>query len=152
MPQSLDCIYLHLVFSTMDREPWFLREMLPELHAYLSVTSGKIGAPTLRVGGVSDHVHLLARFPRTVTVAKWVEGVKSNSSKWFKAQSATRDHAGFAWQKGYGVFSVSPGHVDAVVAYIVNQEEHHRNVTFQDEYRQLLKKYGMDVDERYVWG
>ncbi|MCC5849146.1 MAG: IS200/IS605 family transposase [Verrucomicrobia bacterium] len=152
MPQSLDCIYLHLVFSTLNREPWFTGVHLSEMHAYLSGVSRELGAPTLRVGGVADHVHLLARFPRTITVAKWVEGLKSNSSKWFKKSSETQDHAGFAWQQGYGVFSVSPSHVDSLVNYIKGQAEHHKKETFQDEYRRLLRKYGMTVDERYMWG
>lgn len=151
MPQSIDTLYIHLVFSTKNREPWLRGALLPDTHAYLATVSRDLGAPAVQVGGVADHVHLLARFPRTLTIAEWVNKLKSNSSRWFKEQSETRDHAGFAWQKGYGVFSVSVTHVDAVREYIKTQEAHHRKVTFQEEYRGILKKHGVQFDERYVW-
>lgn len=151
MPQSVDTIYLHLVFSTKNREPWLVGDHLSAMHRYLATVSRDLNAPAVQVGGVADHVHLLTRFPRTLTVAEWVNKLKSNSSRWFKEQSATRDHAGFAWQKGYGVFSISVTHVDAAKAYIEHQEAHHKKITFQDEYRDLMNKHGIEFDERYVW-
>lgn len=152
MPQSFSQLYVHLVFSTLDRSPWLTTEHRDGLFAYLSGISRELNAPTIRVGGVADHVHFLAFLPRTISIAKWVEVLKSNSCRWFKEQSPTRDRGGFAWQKGYGCFSVSPGHVDALKTYIENQEAHHRSETFQEEYRHLLRKYHAEFDERYVWG
>jgi len=151
MPQSLAQLYIHLVFSTKNREPWLRGDLCSHMHAYLASVSNDLDAPALQVGGVADHVHLLARLPRTLPLADWVSKLKSNSSRWFKEQSATRDHGGFSWQKGYGAFSISVTHVDAVRNYILGQEAHHQKITFQDEYRSLLKKHGIEFDEKYVW-
>jgi len=102
-----------------------------------------------RVGGTVDHVHLAIRFSRTITIAKLVEELKTSSTKWIKTRSPKL--AGFAWQRGYGAFSVGPADIDALLAYIDTQEEHHRTRTFQEEYRTFLKKYGVEYDELYVW-
>ena len=102
-----------------------------------------------RVGGVADHVHLAIRLSRTLTTAKLVEELKTTSSKWIKTQSPTL--TAFAWQRGYGAFSVEPAGVDALLHYIDMQEEHHQAQAFQDEYRSLLAKYQIEYDERYVW-
>ncbi|HEV7226706.1 MAG TPA: IS200/IS605 family transposase [Pirellulales bacterium] len=150
MPQSLAQIYLHIVFSTKERRPFLQdRSIRDEMHAYLGGVCNNLGCPILRVGGVADHVHLLCRFGRTITVADLVQELKRESSKWAKTKSdSLRD---FHWQNGYGAFSISPGHVESVRSYIANQEEHHRIVTFQDEFRRSLAKYGVEYDERYVW-
>ncbi len=150
MPQSLAQIYLHLVFSTKDRRPLLQdRSLRAEVHHYLGGTCNNLDCPVLRVGGVADHVHILCRFGRTITVANLIRELKRESSHWLKTKAAAL--ADFYWQNGYGAFSVSPGHVEAVRMYLANQEEHHRNVTFQDEFCRLLKKYGLEWDERYVW-
>jgi len=150
MPQSLAQIYLHIVFSTKERRPFLQGTSIrDEMHNYLGGICNNVGCPILRVGGVADHVHLLCRFGRTITVADLVQELKRESSKWAKTKSdSLRD---FHWQNGYGAFSISPGHVEPVRSYIANQEEHHRIVTFQDEFRRLLAKYGLECDERYVW-
>jgi putative transposase len=150
MPQSLAQIYLHLVFSTKDRRP-FLQDLLvrEEMHHYLGGTSNKLGCPVLRVGGVADHVHILCRLGRTITIADLVKELKRDSSQW--AKSMTPELRDFYWQNGYGAFSVSPGHVEDLRAYIANQDEHHRQESFQEEFRRLLTKYGLEWDERYVW-
>ena len=101
------------------------------------------------VGGVADHVHLLARFGRGVTQSDWVKELKRVSSRWIKERDGRM--AGFAWQGGYGVFSVSTSALEDVEKYIQNQEEHHRKVTFQDEFRKFLQKHRVEWDERYVW-
>lgn len=98
---------------------------------------------------MSDHVHLAARLSRTLTIARLVQELKTSSSAWLKTKTPAL--ANFAWQRGYGSFSVAPRDLDSVVAYIDNQEEHHRTRTFQEEYRMFLTKYGIDFDERYVW-
>ena len=149
MPQSLDNVLLHLVFSTKDRFPCLGASIRPALHAYLATVARNAGCECPRAGGVADHVHLAIQFPRTITIAALVEELKTASSKWLKTQSP--ELSGFAWQRGYGVFSVGPSDLDALLAYIDNQEEHHRTRTFQDEYRAFLTKYGMAFDERYVW-
>lgn len=149
MPQSLSVVIVHIVFSTKDRFPFINPEIRSSLHAYLATVSRNAGCECYRVGGVADHVHLAVRLSRTITIADLVEALKTSTSKWMKTQSPDLDT--FAWQRGYGAFSVAPGDLDAVVTYIANQEEHHRTKTFQDEYRAFLVKYGVDFDERYVW-
>ena len=100
------------------------------------------------VGGVEDHVHILCSLGRQATVADLVRELKRDSSKWIKSKG--HQYAGFHWQNGYGAFSVSPSHVWSLQRYIANQEEHHRQESFQDEFRRLLTKYGVAYDERYV--
>ena len=146
MPQSLDHVLVHLVFSTKDRHPYLVDGVRPELHAYLAGTVRATGCVCLRVGGVEDHVHIALRLSRTMSVASLVEEVKTSSSRWLKSRSPD-----FSWQRGYGVFSVGPEGVDALVAYIDGQVEHHRTQGFQDEYRSLLGCHGIEYDERYVW-
>jgi REP element-mobilizing transposase RayT len=150
MSQSLTQIYLHIVYSTKNRTPFLQDHGLRErLHAYLAGTCRNLESPSLIVGGVADHVHVLCRLAKTISVSELVRELKRESSKWVKEQSA--DLASFYWQNGYGAFSISPAHIEALTAYIRNQEEHHRAETFQDEYRRLLRKYGVEFDERYLW-
>lgn len=134
MPQSLSAVYLHLVFSTKDRRPLLRDHTLRErLHAYLAGISNQLDCPVLIVGGVEDHVHLLARFGRTVTQAEWVKELKRVSSIWLKKRG--RQYADFAWQSGYAVFSVSQSKLNHAKIYIAQQEDHHRRLRFQDERR-----------------
>lgn len=149
MPQSLDCVLLHIIFSTKNRQP-FLREGLrPDLYRYMSETVRNLGCECPLIGGIDDHVHLAVRLSRTITIASLVEQIKISSSKWLKSQSENLTH--FAWQHGYGVFSVGPSDEKKLLSYIANQEEHHQSKTFQEEYRAFLTKYGIHYDERYVW-
>jgi putative transposase len=150
MPQSLAQIHLHLVFSTKNRYPFQLDHQYRDaMHAYLATVCSTMESPSLRVGGVADHVHLLVSFGRVGSVAELIRELKRSSSKWIKTQS--KDLGKFEWQHGYGAFSVSPSHVEVLIEYIKNQETHHRKMTFQDEFRKLLKKYSVQYDERYVW-
>lgn len=119
------------------------------MHAYLAAVLREIGCPSMRVGGTADHVHLLFGISRSLALQKVVETVKTSSSKWIKTRDAR--YRPFHWQSGYGAFSISPSHVAAAVRYIENQESHHRRVTFQDELRRLLQRYGVEYDERYIW-
>jgi putative transposase len=150
MPQSLSCAYLHLVFSTKDRRP-YLRdpELRQRLHEYVGGISKQLDCHPVRIGGVEDHVHLLARFSRTLSQADWIKELKRVSSLWLKQQN--RDLDDFAWQGGYATFSVSASNLDHVTKYIASQEDHHRKMTFQDELRTLLTKHGMTWDEKYLW-
>ena len=150
MPQSLAKILVHAVFSTKERRR-FLRDAIlrDELHRYLGGTVGNLGCQPMIVGGVEDHVHMLFALSRTSAVAEVLKEVKRSSSIWIKTKSPDFDD--FAWQNGYGIFSIGFSQIETVRAYIQNQEEHHRNVTFQDEFRAFLKRYEIEFDERYVW-
>jgi putative transposase len=150
MSQSLAKILVHGVFSTKERRP-FLRDrsLTMELHCYLGGVLNEMGCQSLLVGGVEGHVHLLFALSRTRTPADTLRDLKRSSSAWVKSRDLSlRD---FAWQNGYGLFSVGFSQVEQVRRYILGQPEHHRKVSFQDELRSLLKRYRMDYDERYVW-
>lgn len=149
MPQSLSFLLVHLVFSTKDRAPFLGSDVRPRLHAYLATVARDLDCECYRAGGTEDHVHLAIRLSRTITSASLVEKLKTSSSAWLKKQSP--ELTKFYWQRGYGIFSVSPSDLEALRKYITNQEEHHRKVTFQDEYRAFLRKYGVEFDEKYVW-
>jgi putative transposase len=150
MAQSLAKILLHLVFSTKDRRPLLEDSALrDELHRYLGGILTNLECQPLIIGGVEDHVHLLFAHNRTSTVADVVKELKRGSSVWLKTKSPM--FADFAWQNGYGVFSIGQSQVEDVRTYIANQEEHHRKTSFQDEFRRLLQRYEVDFDERYVW-
>ena len=147
MPQSLARIGVHLVFSTKNRESLIAPGVRPELFAYLAGTLNAIDCPAIEVGGVGDHIHLLFVLSKNLALSKAVEEVKKESSKWAKGKV----HPRFYWQGGYGAFSVSASNEPQVVAYIKNQEVHHREMAFQDEVRQLMQKHGTPLDERYFW-
>ena len=150
MPQSFTQIYLHIVFSAKDRKPFLTdKEFRGRTHAYLAGICKTLDCPSLIVGGVDDHVHVLCRFGKTIEVATLLRELKRDSSKWIKEEQPRL--SGFHWPAGYGAFSISPSHVDTLKEYILNQEAHHRRETFQDELRRLCQKYGIEIDERYVW-
>jgi putative transposase len=149
MPQSLSLVILQIVFSTKDRFPCLDPATRPRLHAYLATVARNGQCEGYRAGGTADHVHLAVRLSRTTTIAGLVEELKTSSSKWLKTQQP--ELRNFAWQRGYGAFSAAPDELEALVAYVQNQEEHHKIRTFQEEYLALLKKYGMPFDERYLW-
>ena len=155
MPQSLARIALHLVFSTKDRRRVFRIELMRrETAKYITGIFGNQECPLVRVGVVTDHVHALFLMSRTKTVSSVVGSVKRDSSDWIKDQPWARGNADFAqfhWQNGYSVFSVSESKIDTVSRYIDNQMEHHKRVTFQDEYRAFLKRHNVPFDEKYVW-
>jgi len=150
MPQSLARVVLHVVFSTKNRVP-FLREteVRARLQAYMAGVLQNIGCEPILINGVEDHVHILCNLSRKVTIAGLVEEAKKSTSKWMKEQGP--QYGDFFWQGGYGSFSVSQSNVEQVRAYIATQEEHHRTVSFQDEFRALCRKHGIEIDERYVW-
>ena len=143
MPQSLANVIIHLVFSTKDRRAFFDPDIRAELHAYLAAVARNAGCDGSRVGGTADHVHLLFILPATQSLAATVQKLKGSSSHWMGKD--------FSWQEGYGAFSVSPSQVAVVKTYIRGQEQHHRKLSFQDEFRLLLKRYELAYDERYVW-
>ncbi len=149
MGQSLVKNYIHIVFSTKYRQPLIDSSIETELHAYLGGICNEMECHTLKVGGYTDHIHILCMLSKKIALVKLLEEVKKSSSKWIKTKGL--QYRNFYWQDGYGAFSVSPNQVDNVKNYIANQHEHHRRKNYQKEYRALLKKYDVDYDERYVW-
>lgn len=120
------------------------------MHRYIATLCRDLNSTCLKVGGVSDHVHIVTSLPRPLSQSKLLEDIKKKSSKWIKEIDPAK-YGKFAWQAGYGSFSISKSNLDDVVKYVGNQEEHHRRLTFQDEYRTFLDKHKVEYDERYVW-
>jgi len=149
MPQSLSSVLVHLIFSTKNREPYITPTIETELYPYLATIFREQKSPTLAIGGVSDHLHVQFSLARVISIAELVEEIKTSTSKWIKTKGEV--FRNFHWQKGYGAFSVGQSEVATVKQYINNQKEHHRLVTFQEEYRGFLKDCDMPYDERYVW-
>jgi putative transposase len=149
MAQSLAKNLVHLVFSTKNRERLIYDDLRCDLHAYMATVLKNMECPALIINSVEDHVHILFILHRTVALSSAVGELKSASSKWLKTQSDQL--ATFAWQAGFGAFSVSESNVDAVRQYIEKQKEHHRKVSFQDEFRSFLSKHQVEYDERYLW-
>ncbi len=147
MPQSLSFLLVYLVFSTKGRRPLIQPAIRDGLHAYLAIVARDRRCDCFRVGGMPDHVHLAIRLSSTQTVAKLVAELKANSSKWMKAQGVIE----FAWQRGYGAFSVSPADSGALIQYIETQEEHHRKRDFKAEMRAFFERYHVVFDEQHVW-
>ena len=150
MPQSLANLIVHLVFSTKNRHGFLATpEIRQEMSSYLAGMLRELKCPAIVVNAVRDHVHLLFRQSKTLTIANIVEGVKTSSSSWAKTKG--EQYSDFYWQNGYGAFSVSQSNTEDVQRYILGQEEHHKRVSFQDEFRRLLERHGVEYDERYVW-
>ncbi len=150
MGQSLAQNYIHLVFSTKHRTPWFNdRDVRQRVHSYLAAICNELNSEAFQIGGVGDHVHIFCQLSKNIALAKLIEEVKKESSKWIKKEF--QDLRGFRWQAGYGAFSISPSHVSSLKKYILTQEEHHKGQTFKQEFRHLCEKYGVPIDERYAW-
>jgi REP element-mobilizing transposase RayT len=150
MAQSLAKILTHTVFSTKDRRPYLQNKPLrDELHHYLGGILENHNCQSIIIGGVQDHVHILSTFSRTWEVAEMVKELKRSSSLWLKGKYP--DLHDFAWQNGYGIFSIGFSQIETVKKYIAGQEQHHLHVSFQDEFREFLKRYEIEFDERYVW-
>ena len=150
MPQSLTQVWLHVVFSTKDRRPFLQDETFrSEMFRMLAHHVKESGCVSASVGGYVDHVHLLVGLSRTITMAKLVEQIKTETSKW--AKSSRCGTPLFSWQAGYGAFSVSHSKCNDVDTYIRGQNEHHATRSFKDEFRRMCERHGIEVDERYVW-
>ncbi len=149
MPQSLTKLFVHLIFSTKNREPFLDDEIRERVHGYLATVVRSVDSPYVVVGGGADHVHILFDMGKMHPPVKFVEQVKRESSKCVKTLGPQYRH--FYWQRGYGMFSVSPTHLADAEKYVRNQEEHHRTKTFQEEFREFLERYNIEYDEQYVW-
>ncbi len=150
MSQSLANVILHLVFSTKSRRPWLqATDVREELYKYLATILKSLESPPIVINGVLDHVHILCRLSRNHAIKTVLGEIKADSSKWIKTKGAA--YADFYWQAGYGAFSVSQSKVDDVRRYILEQERHHQRMTFQDEFREICLRHGIEIDEQYVW-
>lgn len=142
-------LLVHFVWSTAGREPWVTADWNHRLFSFIGGVLRHNDVKLIGAGGMSDHVHLYTSLPSTISIAKLVNSVKSNSSRW--VHETFQNRRGFAWQKGYGAFSVSKSAEHQVLSYIQNQEAHHRKKTFKDEFIALLNKHRVEYDERYLW-
>ena len=147
MPQSFASLHCHIVFSTKHRQSLIRPEFQLRLYDYIGGILRNHSSALIAAGGMPDHVHLLLSLSRTLSIADVVRVVKSNSSAWIHDELQLPD---FQWQTGYGAFAVSYSNIDAVKAYFANQESHHRAQSFQDEFRELLRRHDLEWDERYV--
>lgn len=149
MGQSLVKNYLHIIFSTKYREPLINDSVEKELYSYIGGICKKLECHPIKIGGYTDHIHILCMLSQKIAFMKLLEESKSHSSKWIKSKG--EEFNNFYWQNGYGAFSVNPSEVNTVIKYIENQKHHHSKSNFKDEYRLFLKKYNVDYDERYIW-
>ena len=149
MPQSLVKNIMHLVWSTKNREAFIMPPVETLLHAYLAQMCYERDCPAFKVGGYTDHVHILCNLSKIRTVSKLVEEIKSSSSKWIKTQGEAFEN--FFWQRGYGGFSVSPREMPTLENYIGNQHTHHQKQTYQEEFRGILHEYEVAYNELHVW-
>lgn len=149
MPQSLSKVYVHITFSTKNREEWIDDTIAPNLYKYIGGICKGLACFPIQVGGHKNHVHILCSLSKKITQIKLIKEIKTHSSKWIKIQNTRYKH--FYWQAGYGIFSVNPSEIEIVVNYIKNQAEHHKKQTFQDEFKAFLKKYEIQYDEKYIW-
>jgi putative transposase len=149
MPQSLAKIYVHLVFSTKHREPCLLDELKTDLHAYIGGTLNGLGSMPVEINSEPDHLHALFLLSRTTPLSEIIGTLKTSSNNWLRGKGAHL--AQFHWQGGYGAFSVSHSGVKEVRAYIRDQKEHHKRISFQDEFRAFFRRYEVEHDEKYMW-
>jgi len=149
MAGSFTYLGIHFVFSTKQRFPLIDQHIQSRLHSYIGGIIAELKGKPVEINSMPDHIHIFASMPKTISVSKFMEILKSNSSKWLRKTFSHLDC--FAWQDGYGAFSVSPTGEDRVVQYIRRQQEHHRKMSFQEEFIAFLDSNGIDYDERYVW-
>lgn len=149
MAQSLSKVYVHITFSTKDRQNLIDQNLKESLYQYIGGVCRGLECNPVQVGGHTDHVHILCLLSRKISQMELLEEIKKQSSKWVKTRG--NEFSNFYWQDGYGIFSVNPTQINVVIEYIKNQEMHHKTVSFQDELRAFLKKYKVEYDEQYIW-
>jgi len=150
MANSYLSLYIHVVFSTKGRRAMILPDLQNRLWAYMGGIARENKMKALSIGGMQDHVHMLLSLPGPLPVAKAVQLIKGGSSKW--VHDTFVDLRRFAWQEGYGAFSVNVSLLEETIRYIEGQAQHHKQKTFQEEYIEFLKRHQIDYDERFVWG
>ncbi len=147
MAHSYTKLLYHLVFSTAKRQPLITEKLRSPLYDYLGGTVRGLDGVAIELGGVEDHVHLLVRMPRTIAVDEFLQKLKANSSGWVTRANGIK----FNWQRGFGAFTVSESQVEKVRRYIQNQVEHHRKVSFEQEFKAMIKAHQVEFDEEYLW-
>ena len=150
MANTYTSLQYHVVFSTKNREPWITEEVGRRLWPYLGGIARENGMKAREIGGVSDHVHVRLAIPPSLSLSKSMQLLKGASSRWVHANYPAL--AGFAWQDGYGAFTVSESRISTVRKYIGNQPEHHRATTFAEEYEEFLQQHGVEYEKRYLLG
>jgi REP element-mobilizing transposase RayT len=150
MGNTYASLHYHVVFSTKNRVRHISQDVEDRVWAYIGGVARAHRMTALQVGGIEDHIHVLVTAPSTLAPSQIAQYLKGDSSKWIHAEFPNLTE--FAWQDGYGAFTVSKSNIPLVITYIQNQREHHRKQTFQEEYRELVEKHGIEHDERYVWG
>jgi REP element-mobilizing transposase RayT len=149
MAQSLSKLYVHIVFHTKNSKDLIKADVEAELHSYIGSLIKLNDSIPIEINSVSDHIHILCIMSKNITLAKLVEAIKKNSSRWIKTKG--EQYNKFSWQGGYGGFSVSPSVVEKTKIYIRSQKQHHRKISTKEEYKKLLKGYGVDFNEDYLW-
>jgi len=153
MTQSLAKTWVHIVFSTKKRHPFFIKNSLQyKVHKYIIGICNNLGCSDVFIGGTDNHVHILLTLPKMLSLATLIQKIKSSSSKWIKSQSGFEHTlSNFQWQNGYGAFSVSHSNVPSIKEYIANQFEHHKKYTFENEIIRLFLKHDVAYDEQYLF-
>ncbi|MCH7752735.1 MAG: IS200/IS605 family transposase [Planctomycetes bacterium] len=149
MPSTYTNLLYHIIFSTKGRCPLITDDLKEELYRYIGGIIRSEGGIQLEIGGISDHVHILAKLKPAISISQMLNRIKTNSSKWVNENR--KSDVRFAWQEGYAAFSVSESQVEHVRQYIRTQEQHHRKQSFQDELVALLQRHGIEYDSRYLW-
>ena len=149
MSQSLSQLYVHIIFHTKYNQPLIGADVEEELYAYIGGIIKANNSIPIKINGIEDHIHILATMSKNIALSKFVEEIKRNSSRWIKTKG--EKYHSFSWQGGYAGYSVSQSIVERVKKYIENQKEHHKKVSFKEEYIQFLNEYNVDYDEDYLW-
>ena len=149
MPHTYTNVLIHFIFSTKDRAPLIVNEIREKVIGYLGGIIRELKGSPMSINAVADHVHALIRMPSDVSPAEMMRVVKTNSSRWVHEQWPAQES--FVWQTGYGAFSVSESNLDQVREYIARQEEHHKRMTFQEEFIAFLKRHNVQYEPKYVW-
>ncbi|HWA04914.1 MAG TPA: IS200/IS605 family transposase [Ignavibacteria bacterium] len=149
MPNTFTQIYIHIVFAVKNRNSFINQTWENKLYKYITGTVQKMGQKMLRINGMQDHIHFLIGLKPDIAISDLVREVKKSSTNFIKEEKLTQFN--FNWQSGFGAFSVSHSQLDKVINYIINQKEHHMKRTFKEEYIELLKKYEIEYDEKYLF-
>jgi REP element-mobilizing transposase RayT len=150
MANTYASLHYHIIFSTKNRESWIKPNVESRIWSYIGGIARTHKMTALQIGGCDDHIHALVQAPPIYSPSKIAQHLKGESSKWIHEEFPTMSR--FGWQDGYGAFTVSKSQLPEAIRYIQRQREHHRKKTFQEEYKAFLKQYGIEYDERYLWG
>lgn len=149
MSQSLSNILVHVIFTTKQRKPLIPHSIQKELYRYMAAIVKDCDCSPIIIGGTKDHVHILCKLSKSRSISSVIEDIKKKSSKWIKTKG--EDYKDFFWKNGYGAFSIGKSQINALTRYIENQEEHHRKKSFKEELLEILNRYGIEYEERYLW-